>query len=63
MVLNYWFVKWMIIIDWKDDLLNESFMELVFYWNNYWLNCWFIKQMNYWINVGLHQNLFLLGNV
>ena len=43
MVLNQWFVKWMIIIDWKDDLLNESFMELVFYWIDYWLNCWFIK--------------------
>ena len=43
MVLNQWFVKWMIIIDWKDDLLNESFMELVFYWIDYWLNCLFIK--------------------
>ena len=38
MVLNQWFVKWMIIIDWKDDLLNESFMELVFYWINELLN-------------------------
>ena len=37
-LMIYWTydVKLMIIFDWKDDLLKEWLIELVFYWIDYW---------------------------